>query len=93
MIEKEKGIKKAVRRIAGWVRGTLQGESTTSSPGSGPSEPDTAHSAATPNQEQEEKGAQGVQSNLFRCPECGTVYIAMEKQECSKCDVAVELVA
>lgn len=32
-------------------------------------------------------------SSLFRCLECGTVYIATEKRTCSQCQSAVEQVS
>lgn len=34
-----------------------------------------------------------TQSTLFKCPNCGTVYIAVDKQQCSDCDSTVESIA
>ncbi|MFB6173224.1 MAG: hypothetical protein ABEI39_01135 [Halobacteriales archaeon] len=32
-------------------------------------------------------------TSLFECPDCHTVYVAVEKSTCSSCDAAVEEVA
>lgn len=32
-------------------------------------------------------------TNLFECPSCGTVYVAVEQARCSSCNVAVDPVA
>lgn len=41
---------------------------------------------------EEEPGGE-TSSGLFRCLECGTVYIDTEKQTCSQCESAVEQVS
>lgn len=36
--------------------------------------------------------ADGPQSSLFQCPDCESVYVAVDKERCTACETAVEQV-
>ena len=75
------GMKRLAGRISRWLRETLADDSPAPDPavGSGPDE-ETGMDG---------EGADEPRSNLFRCPECDTIYIATGTRHCSRCDVEI----
>ena len=50
------------------------------------------HAAESDGKESEADADTGRDIGLFHCAACGTVYIAPDKQECSRCETPVERV-
>lgn len=69
-----------VNAITEWIR-TL---GSTSLPADGGTEPATASEAVAEDE---------TASSLFQCPECQSVYVAVEKTTCTGCETSVDRVA